>query len=467
MGKLVSFFGIATLIAAAVHVCACENKVAAVDRPREQYDHMAPTEPSRLHVPVYVTREALADVVNAQLPAVLIDDDDFGGNGFELQVLRAGRTELAFRQNPTLPTEAPRLYYEVPLKIVLRKDALITKLRADGEITMKFSTVLGLKPTWEVTSRTELLGHRWTRRPQLGIGSLSIPIETLTNAVLDRVRREIARGIDQGIQDNVSLRPALEATLAGLATPQVLSADYGGYLRAEPVAIGVAPLREEAGGIGTTLQVDLRTSLTLSEPATARTPRLPPNTGVEGELDGFELSIQSLLGFKEMANILSKTLVDTTITASGRSATIKEVEVYGQGERLVVGVRLTGDYVGWAYLRARPVFDADSDRMELKDVDLALDTKNILYRTIGVLFRGRIVKALDQQIGDQVAAQLAAARTAIGEQLAGTEVISGVRVNGRADNVRISEALVTEDGLSAEIRFGGSLRVTLEKIPTE
>ncbi len=468
MPKHLSFPGLWACLAFVVACGACQRNAAEVDRPSESYDHMAPTAPSRLHIPVHVTRNALVEVVNAQLPATLIDESDFGGYGVEMKVVRAGRLELAFRQNLAAPTEAPRLYYEVPLKINIKKNALITTLKADGELTIKFSTVLGLKPTWEVTSRTELLGYTWTRQPQLNVGGLSIPIEGLTSSIISRAKREIAAGIDKGIQDNISLRPALEATLEGLSQPQVLSADFGGYLLAQPSSLGMAPLSEREGGIGTVLQVDLLPLLGLGvAPTSVKTPKLPPNTGVADAKDRFDLSIHSLLGFKEMQQVLAKAMVDTTLSQGGRSATIREVDVYGQGPRLVIGLRMTGDYTGWAYLRARPVFDADSERMELKDVDVTLDTKNLLYRSIGVLFRGRIVKALDQQIGDQVAAQLEAARLAIADQLNGAEVIPGVRIRGRADQVRVTEALVTKDGLSAEINFSGSLAVLLERIPVE
>ncbi len=472
MQQLVSFPPLSTcLIAVALAValvCGCKSNTADVDRPNESYNHMAPTAPSRLHIPVHVTRAALVEVVNAQLPAQLIDEADFGGYGVDMKVSRAGRLDLAFRQNPANASEVPRLYYEVPLKIAIRKNALITTLRADGELTIKFSTVIGLKPTWEVTSRTELLEYTWTRQPQLNVGGLNIPIQGLTSSIIARAKRDIAAGIDEGIQQNISLRPALEATLAGLAQPQVLSADYGGYLLAQPRSLGMAALTEREGGIGTVLQVELQPELGLgAAPTFVKTPKLFPNTGVADAQDRFDLNIHSLLGFEDMRGVLAKAMVDTTLSQGGRSATIREVEVYGQGERLVIGLRMTGDYTGWAYLRARPVFDADSERMELKDVDVTLDTRNLLYRSIGVLFRGRIVKALDQQIGDQVAGQLEAARLAIADQLNGAEVIPGVRLRGSANKVRVTEALVTKEGLAAEINFGGSLAVIVERIPVE
>ena len=281
MPKHVSFPALWACLILVAACDACKSNTADVDRPAESYNHMAPTAPSRLHIPVHVTRAALVEVVNAQLPPTLIDEADFGGYGVEMKVVRAGRLELAFRQNPTSPSEAPRLYYEVPLKINIKKNALVTTLRADGELTIKFSTVLGLKPTWEVTSRTELLGYNWTRQPKLNVGVLSIPIETLTSQIISRAKREIASGIDKGIQDNISLRPALEATLEGLAQPQILSEDYGGYLLAQPSSLGMAALTEREGGIGTVLQVELQPQLGLGQaPTSVKTPKLPANTGV-------------------------------------------------------------------------------------------------------------------------------------------------------------------------------------------
>ena len=160
-------------------------------------------------------------------------------------------------------------------------------------------------------------------------------------------------------------------------------------------------------------------------------------------------------------------MVDTTLSQAGRSATIREVDVYGQGERLVIGLRMTGDYSGWAYLRARPVFDADSERMELKDVDVTLDTKNLLYRSIGVLFSRSHHQSAQSANRRPSGRPTRSRRLAIADQLNGAEVVPGVRLQGRADQVRVREALVTKDGLAAEINFGGSLAVVLERIPVE
>ena len=458
--------GLSALLALGL-ACARAPDMAGVTRPTEHYDHMAPTSPSRLHVPLHITREALVEVVNAQLPAKLLDERDFGGYGVQLEVQRAGRLELAFRQNPTQPAEAPRLTYEVPLRILVRKNALITTLRAEGDLVLQFATAIGIRPDWEVYAQTELSGHRWTRTPELGIGGLSIPIEGLTTRLIQRIRRDITKGIDDGIAANVSIREALLAAVNGVATPQTLSEEFGGYFVAEPRALGMAPLAEYRGGIVTVLQIDLLPRLGLGQAPPARAvTQLPLNTGVDGLEDHFSLTIHSMLGYPEMRGLLARSLVDTTLAQAGREATVREVEVYGQGERIVIGLRLTGDYNGWAYLRAKPVFDADSERMELRDIDVDLDTRNLLHRAVGTLFRGRIHRALDEQVGDQVAAQLEAARQAIAEQFGGSEVTPGVRLDGTADRVRVREALVTPEGISAAIEFEGSLAVTVLRIPT-
>ena len=458
----------ALLLVAALGCAHCSSSKAIVERPAEQYIHMAPTSPSRLHVPLHITRGALVEVINAQLPQVVLADPDFGGYGLQLDVQRAGRLELAFRQNPTDRAEVPRLHYEVPLRIQVKKNALITTLRADGDLKLKFSTVIGLKSDWTVIAKTELLGFDWTRAPALGVGGLSIPIEGLTSKLIQRTKTDITKGIDKGIEENVSLKDALLAAVNGIATPQILSEDYGGYFMAKPTALGMAPLAEYQGGIATVLQIDLIPQLGLGRPPAANLlTSVPPNTGVQDLNDRFELSIHSLLGYEDMQELLGRSLIDTTLSQSGRSATIKEVEVYGQGERIVIGLRMIGDYNGWAYLKARPVFDADSKRMELRDVDVQLDTRNLLYKVIGGLFRGRIIRALDEQIGDQVSAQLEAARLGIEQQLQGTEVIPGIKIHGAADRVRVTEALVTPAGVSAEILFTGSLGVTIEHIPVE
>lgn len=422
---------------------------------------------STLHIPIVIERQALVGLVNEQMPVELLADDNFQGYGVALSVRRSGELQMAFRQNPGEDAKAGALHYEVPLQIDVAKNAVFTTLKANGTLNLRFATTIGVGSDWKVKTATVLEGYEWIKTPELSFGPVNIPIDGLTSKLIQRMQSQITAEIDAGIEANVDLKSSLTPLYKDMGLPKILSEEYAGYLQANPESIGLGELREEEGGMATTLELTLRPKLGLGVPPVVYPSTLPQNSGVSNPLNSFELSIQSLLPFAEMRSVLAKALLDTTISQAGRSATVKEIELYGQDERLVIGLRMVGDYTGWAYLRAQPVYDADSERMELRDIDITLDTRNILYKSIGYLFRNRIKKEINTQIGDQVSAQLASVREEINNQLSGKEVTPGIRVEGAAHHVSIIESLVTPDGLSAEIRFGGSLAVRVNRIPTE
>ena len=444
---------------------ACKKNV--VVRPVERYIHMASTAPSTLQVPIVIEREALVGLVNEQMPMELLQEDNFQGFGVALTVRRSGDLAMAFRQNPEQKEGPGTLHYEVPLQIDVARNALITTLKANGTLNLRFATTVEIGRDWKVKSNTVLEGHKWIKTPELSFGPVNIPINGLTSKLIQRMEGRITSEIDAGIQQNVDLKTALAPLYKDMGLPKILSEEFAGYLVANPEAIGLGALVEDNGGMATTLELALRPKLGLGAPPVGYPAELPDNSGISKAATEFELSIQSLLGFEAMRGVLAKALLDTTLSQAGRSATVKEVELYGQDERLVIGLRMVGDYTGWAYLRAQPVYDADSERMELRNIDVTLDTKNILYKSIGYLFQNRIRKEINKQIGDQVAAQLTGVRDEINSQLSGKEVTPGIRVEGAAHKVSIVESLVTPEGLSAEIRFGGSLSVRVKRIPTE
>ncbi len=444
---------------------ACKKN--EVIRPVERYINMPTTTPSTLHIPIVIQREALVGLVNEQMPNELLQEDNFQGYGVGLSVKRSGNLEMAFRQNPEGPGKPGVLYYEVPLEINVSKDAMITTVRAKGDLNLKFATTLGIGGDWKVSSTTNLVGHNWIKKPELSVGPVNIPIDGVTSKLLQRIKGQITSEIDSGIEQNVDLRSVVAPLYQEVGLPKIISDEYAGYLMANPESIGLSELTEKNGGVATTLALSIRPRLGLGVPPVAYPQALPDNSGVSEPSDEFELSINSLLGFEEMRMVLAKALVDTTLSQAGKSATVKEVELYGQDDRLVIGLSMIGDYTGWAYLRAQPVFDADSECMELQNIDITLDTKNILYKSIGYLFRNRIKKEINSQMGDQVSAQLHSVQEEINKQLSGKEVTPGIRVEGQASSVRITESLVTSEGLSAEIRFAGNLMVNVEKIPTD
>jgi len=360
---------------------ACKD--STVGRPVESYIHMASNSPSTVHIPIIIEREALVALVNEQMPAELLQDDNFQGYGVSLSVQRVGEMSMAFRQNPDKNNSTGALYYEVPLEIEVAKNALITKLKASGRLNLRFATAINIGRNWDVKSVTLLQGFEWIKTPELSFGPVHIPIAGLTSKLIERIESNITAEIDKGIQDNVDLKSVVAPLYKSMGMPSILSEEYEGYLQPNPESIGLSELEEEKGGIATTLEITMQPRLGLGKPPVTYPSRLPQNSPVINPKETFELSIQSLLGYKEMKGVLAKALLDTTLSQAGRTATVKEVELYGQDERLVIGMRMVGDYAGWAYLRAQPVFDADSERMELRDVDITLDTKNIFYKSIG------------------------------------------------------------------------------------
>ena len=444
---------------------ACKNN--DVIRPVERYINMPTTTPSTLHIPIVIERTALVGLVNQQMPLELLKDDDFQGYGVGLSVRRSGDLEMAFRQNPDGDNELGALFYEVPLEINVSKNALITTVKARGNLNLIFTTSLDIGSDWKIKSATSLEGHDWIQKPELSVGPVNIPIDGLTSKLIQRIKGQITSEIDSGIEQNVDLRSVIAPLYKEIGLPKIISEDPAGYLLANPESIGLSKLTEEDGGVAMTLGLAIRPRLGLGVAPVAYPLALPENSGVSIPTDEFELIIHSLLGFEEMQTVLAKAIVDTTISQAGKKATVKEVELYGQDDRLVIGLRMIGDYTGWTYLRAQPIFDADTERMELRNIDIKLDTKNILYKSIGFLFQNRIKREINKQMGDQVSAQLSGIQEEINKQLSGKEVSPGIHVEGQARSVRITESLITSKGLSAEIQFVGNLKVRVIKIPTE
>ncbi len=452
MVKPYSFF------AALLLVYACGR--SKTTRPAEHYLQMNPAPPaSRLQVPVEVSERALAELVNAQFPEQLLYDPDFMGRGLELSVARAGDVSLGFRQN--------RLFTRIPLRLRIDKDAFLAKLNARGTLEVELATELGVGADWRLDSETELTDYEWTVTPRLGVGGLSIPVERLTAGVIERLRERVGQEVDKAIGERVNLRGLVEAGWTQLAQPRALDEADTAYLAVHPVALSLGELRSTETGVATLVQLDLRPEVVLG-PAPRDTlagPPLPQNDPIRTELDGFGLELHTQLPFDELRRVLAKAVVDTVIERGGRSATVEEVTVYGQDCRLVIGLRLTGEYTGWAYLLTRPVFDADAERVELTDVDLKLATRSALAKTVGWLLRGRIKRALNRKVGEKSHDALLAARQKLNDGLSGRALAPGVRARGRADKLTVDEIVLSPAGLGVTLSFRGNLRVQVDRIP--
>ena len=344
-----------------------------------------------------------------------------------------------------------------------------------GEATL--SAAPTLQPDW--TIEPHLAGSARLTRAEVDIarlGTLSLR-GALQPSLDDKVGRLVAQAAEKLAADQ-ALKVAAQKAWSDLCGAHRIRGSDGMpelYLMVEPVAVGAGPIEISPDGIR--LVVSLTAFTRLSDVAETMAcgplPDLtPPAAG------GLHLDVTAKADYGTLSQALTRGIAGQSLKSPDGNFEVKvrEVRLAPDGERLAVsadlGVRSTQlamlGFDGTVGLTARPVLDAEAQKVRLQDVELSTGADAGLPAGVGGVLGPLLAGMLGAEAGIDIAAPLDRARTQLEAAAARLreDAVPGLRIR-QADvkDIKLTELSVASDGLALRIVADGAL--ALEAIPVE
>jgi len=115
------------------------------------------------------------------------------------------------------------------------------------------------------------------------------------------------------------------------------------------------------------------------------------------------------------------------------------------------------------YLTGKPVYDAATRTIEMKDLDFDIKSKNVLLKSASWLFNRRIITELRKYSTFDLSAYVNNATTTFNQQL-NREWMKGVQSSGHMDNLRIVRIYPLREHLVVRGNCSGSLSMKIDSI---
>ena len=188
-----------------------------------------------------------------------------------------------------------------------------------------------------------------------------------------------------------------------------------------------------------------------------------PNITDFSDRSGFNIFLDAVLNYDSLSNIVSSQLKDKRFDlTSSKYIIVKDCMLYGMdNENLVIKVSFEGSEKGIFYLTGKPVFDASTKIIELKDLDFDIKSKNTLLKTAAWLFSRRIVNELKKYSRFDLSNYISTAITSINQQL-NKEWIKGIQSNGKMDEIKIINFYPLREHLVVRSNCSGTLSVKVD-----
>jgi hypothetical protein len=435
----------------------------------------APENPiSTVALPVQLSFSALEKELNSQFTGVLYDDPSFENDNVQVKVTKAGAFKLA-GFGDTLSVTAPLNVY------VKGKYAPggVEALAIEKDLTIKpivtLVTRVRITPDWKMETQT-VARVKWAETPQLVLGPLKIPIQSLLDAVLRKQGDRIGKEIDAAIAQQLNVRKEMEKAWKSAFAPMELDKEYGVYLVMTPMALGIEPLRADGRSVhtGATLQakVEVITGATAPPKAPAATP-LPRASAKLPAEKGFSTTLAASIPYALLETEMQKAFAEEPFDFPdvGRRLLIDAWSFVPQGDRIRVGLdfralKLGKDgkpmakkpMKGRVYLTAAPVVNLEKREVAFADVKFELKSKNALVGAAAWMLNGKIEKELASQTFS-FAEYLDEYKRVADGMLQGYPLGAGMQIRGSMKKLEVVKALPTPDALVVYIVASGQLEL--------
>lgn len=405
-------------------------------------------------MPVKIPLSEIGNIINNSVPTLIFEDNSFTDNNndqFKVKVWKTRPIRLVggTKQN---------LLIEVPLKIWAEKGigtfGLYNYQNTTFETVMYFNMQLTFNNNWKMVTKTSPMGYKWVSKPVLDYGKIKVPITSLVESSLVKQQADFCKTIDDMMLEQLNFQQYAIMAWNQFSEPFQVSEEYNTWLKITPISVNITPLTFYGNRIDANIGID-----TYSETFTGRKPASSPVIKTVANFNSVQQLPQNFLlqttvniPFSEATAIAEKMFLGKEFDfREGKSKVkINSIKVFGEEDRIMIEAQTEGAIEGTSYISGTPVYDPLKRKIVLSDTKFKLKTKNILYKTVTLLFQGKIVKMIEDEYGIPTAELENSSKKSI-EETFNKEYYKGLNMKGKVFKLTPSKIILTPFGITAVI----------------
>lgn len=219
----------------------------------------------------------------------------------------------------------------------------------------------------------------------------------VTATVIAQLKEQLAIA-GRDIQDSLNklnLRPQFQK-LWDILNTSVRMYDMG-YLQINPEKLRISTLFAKNDSLNISIGISARPLISLAKVTDHKT--IVPDISDFNQRRGFSIFIDAVMNYDSLSLLLTKQLADKRINMDkmGKYMVVNKCDIYGaDNENIIIKIQFSGSDNGILYLTGKPIFNKEKNRIEVKNIDYDIHTKNLLIKTAKWLFNRKIINELNK-----------------------------------------------------------------------
>jgi hypothetical protein len=421
-----------------------------------------PKSSSTLQIPLQIPLQELNAIINKNTADLLYQDDSYTDNNndqFKIKVWKARPIRLVVGTKENL-------LIEVPLKIWAEKGigtlGYYNYQNTTFETVMYFDTTVSLKENWTISTETKALGYKWVQKPVLDFGKIKIPITQIVEKNLKAEQAKFCSKIDEQMAVNMNFQKNILDTWNVFGSPILVNEAYKTWLKISPQKIAMSPLKFYKDQLQTTIGVVL-----ISETFTGEKPKENPilKTVPNFEIkeipnSKFNIVTTASLPLSEAQAIAEKQFLDKEFDFRNGKIKITDIQVTSENDRINIEAETEEAIQGKILISGRPIYNQEKRKIVLIETKFQLKTKNILQKAAVLIFKGKILKTIEEEYGIPTTEMENSAKIKLEESI-NKNFANGIKMQGKVFAISPKEIVITENKLLVQINTEAQLNLTI------
>ena len=436
-------------LALTLAACSGVRPSLTAEQPKEEvFRTELKKETSTLHVPVEASSAELARTLNQ-----MIGKEIFRGStrysGLTADILRNGPMAVSAADN--------YLYLTVPISMTLKYGMFETPALS---FQLKFKLNATVTPDWKLNAELYYMGLSDLLAEELRIGPLSIKPRSIVEGITQPVQKALSDVISRQINDRYPLKTQVARVWNAAQKPVLLDKNYNAWLRLTPRAVMLYPLSAQNNRVRLSVGINAYAELVVG-PEPAHLPPVPlPNLKTSNSFDrNFRIALNADLYYKDILSIASPLLLNKAFDADGKSIVIKDLDLYGNGDKVIVRLETRGSLDGVLYLTGKPRFDPQTSRFSVEEVEFDMSTQSLLLQSADWFLHGTIKGMIQERLNVDLTRRLEQSREIARKAIAQVQLVEHVLLKGDIKTLKFSDVLVRKDRISIQVYTEGESAV--------
>lgn len=414
--------------------------------------------PSFICLPIEIDVKDLEKKINKEMTGLLYDDNSFENNGVDNLKVKAWKKE-----DFKFVVKGNELYYKIPIKLSIIYRKFIELPEVVAEISLNFKSDFSINKDWTLSTKTTSLGYDWISSPVIKIAGFDISIKPIADLVIAKYKDTMGKEVDDAIKSYVNVRSYVQKAWGLLHKPIKINNDHNVWLKVTPFEIMAVPIIGKSNKINLSVAVKSINEIVVSTESIPVSENRFPDLVLLDKLEPkFSVNLNIDLPFTKINDVLNKELIGKTFSSGKKAVKFEKINVYGSTDFFIVDISVSGTVKGDIFLKGKPNFNADAQKIEIKNLEYDIDTKSKLLKAADWLMHDSFIKMVESKLTYSITNKLEEYKKIATENLKENKSIKGITMKGDLNKLEIDNLYITPETIKLIISLEGKLSVIVD-----